>query len=214
MPQGVEDRNEEVWSPLIAIADAAGHEWPELARKACTELIRAAVDNTVSLGIRLLADIKLVFGEQERMSTATLLDLLTSEHSGLDDDAPWSELYGRPLNARKLAEILKPYGIKSTKVKVDGFSLRGYRREDFWDAWQRWLPTPDQAEPAEPMEPSTGNSMQNKLLGVNTEVPADEKVPVPDNADPEPSTIGNGLISTRGSGSSASSGLIGVTSND
>jgi hypothetical protein len=60
MPLGVEDRNEEVWSPLVAIADEAGGAWPERARKACTELIRAAVDNTVSLGIRLLADIKRV----------------------------------------------------------------------------------------------------------------------------------------------------------
>jgi hypothetical protein len=52
-----------------------------------------------------------------------------------------------------MAELLRPYGIKSRKVKIDGISLQGYRREDLWDAWQRWLP-PVESEKAEPVEPA------------------------------------------------------------
>ena len=32
MPDGIEDRNADVWEPLLAIADLAGGEWPERAR--------------------------------------------------------------------------------------------------------------------------------------------------------------------------------------
>src|SRR5262245_61907066 len=34
LPASIEDRDADVWEPLIAIADAAGGEWPQLARKA------------------------------------------------------------------------------------------------------------------------------------------------------------------------------------
>ena len=71
---------------------------------------------------------------------------------GLDDDAPWADLRGNPINARKLASLLKPYGIKSKKVSVDGSKLQGYQREDLWDTWQRYLPPP-RSESEEPMEP-------------------------------------------------------------
>jgi hypothetical protein len=65
------------------------------------------------------------------------------------------------------------------------------------------------------MRGSDGFLPRNKRnLRNNTEVPSDKEVPGPNDADPELSTVGNGLISTRGSGSSASSGLTGVTSHD
>src|SRR5262249_4182987 len=48
MPAGVEDRNADVWEPLLAIADALG--WSEEARAAAVELIGAAKDAEPSLG--------------------------------------------------------------------------------------------------------------------------------------------------------------------
>ena len=155
LPAGIVDRPAEIWEPLIAVADAAGGNWPEAARKACKDLCNTAQDRRVSLGIRLLDDLKKVFGDQDRLSTAYILDLLTSEHSGLDDDSPWSDLYGKPIDSRKLARLLRPFGVKSTKVKIDGISLQGYRRDQLADSWKRWLPppTPAEAEPTEPMEP-------------------------------------------------------------
>ena len=73
----------------------------------------------------------------------------------MEEDAAWEDLSGNPTNARKLASLLKRYGIKSTKVKINGSPLQGYRREDLWDTWQRYLPPPksETAEPTEPEEP-------------------------------------------------------------
>src|SRR5262249_44407691 len=39
MPAGVEDRSADMWEPLLAVADLAGGNWPELARQAATELV-------------------------------------------------------------------------------------------------------------------------------------------------------------------------------
>ena len=38
---GISGRAEQIWEPLLAIADAAGGEWPERARAACAELALA-----------------------------------------------------------------------------------------------------------------------------------------------------------------------------
>jgi hypothetical protein len=42
MPIGIEDRNADLWEPLLAIADGIGGEWPKRAREAATELVKAA----------------------------------------------------------------------------------------------------------------------------------------------------------------------------
>ena len=42
MPLGIEDRNADVWEPLLAIAEAAGGDWPQRAREAAIALVGAA----------------------------------------------------------------------------------------------------------------------------------------------------------------------------
>jgi hypothetical protein len=155
MPDGIVDRPQEIWEPLVAVADAAGGDWPRRAREACLSLCRVAEDRRTTLGVRLLADLRTIFRDRDALATQTILDaLVAGEDSGLDADAPWSDLAGKPINVRKLANMLKQYGVSSTKVKVDGRALQGYRREDLWDAWQRYLPSGTaEPEPAEPEEP-------------------------------------------------------------
>jgi hypothetical protein len=174
LPNGVVDRAAEIWEPLIAVADAAGGHWPETARKACVELCKVAADRRVSLTIRLLSDTRIIFGDADALHTETILERLThGDEHGLDADAPWAELHGRPLGVRGLASMLKEHGVKPVKVKIAGRSLQGYRREHLWDSWMRYLPdTPDRAEPAEPAEPD-----QSRM---NPEVPE-----VPDFRTPE-----------------------------
>jgi hypothetical protein len=130
----VEDRAADSWEPLIAIADLAGGDWPTRARKAATALT-AEDDTDTSLGARLLADLRNVFGDAEALWTGTILDKLHKL-----DEAPWSDYFGHPLNARDLARLLKPYGIKPTDVKLDGTNRKGYRRGDLHDPWTRYLP--------------------------------------------------------------------------
>ncbi|HSB95152.1 MAG TPA: DUF3631 domain-containing protein, partial [Spongiibacteraceae bacterium] len=62
LPSGVVDRAAEVWEPLIAAADAAGGCWPDRARAACVEICGGLGTRGQSLGVRLLMDLKLIFG--------------------------------------------------------------------------------------------------------------------------------------------------------
>ncbi len=130
LPEGIVDRPAEVWEPLIAVADAAGGDWPARAREACVELCKVAADRRASLGVRLLSDLRIIFGDHDAMHTATMLERLVNSDE-LEPDAPWGELRGKPLSARGLASMLRPYDIKPIKVKADGRCLQGYRREAF-----------------------------------------------------------------------------------
>lgn len=167
MPAGVEDRPADVWEPLLAVADAAGGDWPDRARAACVELVKVAASRDASLGVRLLGDLRQVFGDADALPTAEILDLLHDLA-----EAPWSDLRGKPLDPRGLARRLRQYEVSSTKIKVDGKALQGYRREDLWDAWQRYLtPTPGKAEQVEPAEPPRSAAPH--------EVPHTDEVPEP-----------------------------------
>jgi hypothetical protein len=91
-------------------------------------------DETVSVGVRLLADLRDIFGEADLLATVTILERLHRI-----DEAPWADWYGRPLTDRALAKMLKPYGVNSTKIRIGEQSVRGYRRGDLGDAWSRYL---------------------------------------------------------------------------
>lgn len=138
MPAGITDRPADVWEPLLAVADAAGGDWPERARAACLELVgNSATSSTASLGVRLLTDLRLVFGDEAQLPTDEVLRRLLSL-----DEAPWPDLRGRPLDARGLARRLKPFGVGSEQWREGDVRHRGYLAADLRDPWQRYLPAP------------------------------------------------------------------------
>ena len=130
----VEDRAADTWEPLIVVADVAGGDWPARARRAALALT-AEDDSDTTLGARLLGDLRDVFGDRDAMHGETMLGAL----HGIPE-APWGDYFGRPMNARDMAKLLKPYGVSSTDVKVDGTNRKGYRREHLHDSWTRYLP--------------------------------------------------------------------------
>jgi hypothetical protein len=138
MPPGVTDRPADVWEPLLTVADAARGPWPDRARAACTWLVRDNADRGISLGIRLLADLRSIFDSARTMSTG---EILTQLHAL--DAAPWADLKGAPLDARGLSRLLAPYDVEPVKVKTDGRSLQGYRADHLADAWARYLSRAD-----------------------------------------------------------------------
>jgi hypothetical protein len=110
-------------------------------------MCRVASARRVSLGVRLLADLRTVFGDAKALHTETILKRLHSGvEYGLDADAPWGNLHGQPLGDRRLASMLGRYQARSGKLTIDGRSLQGYRREHLWDAWVRYLPSLNTAE--------------------------------------------------------------------
>ncbi|MFD3845246.1 DUF3631 domain-containing protein [Streptomyces microflavus] len=155
MPEGVTDRPADVWEPLLAVADAAGGNWPARARTACIELIKSAASNDeASLGVRLLTDLRdKVFCGVDKMPTAAILEVLLSL-----DDSPWADLSEdgqaiKPLTARRLSKLLSQYvrpdntPIKPKGIRVGSTTPKGYYAEDLTDAWNRYC-RPDPQESA------------------------------------------------------------------
>lgn len=138
MPEGVADRSADVWEPLLAIADAAGGDWPAVARAAAAHFVAESKTSTPSLGVLLLRDLRTVFGDREHMLTTELLDGLREV-----PESPWGDLKGKPLDARYLARLLRQYEVASQSVRVGSKAAKGYRREDLHDSWLRYLPEPD-----------------------------------------------------------------------
>jgi hypothetical protein len=135
MPEGVVDRNADVWEAPIAVADAAGGDWPKRARVAAVALVTASSDSTPSLGIRLLADLRSVFEGREKISTDDIIEALCNL-----DESPWGDLRGKQIDARGLARRLRPYDIKPSRIRLGAETLRGYTAESLHDAWSRYLP--------------------------------------------------------------------------
>lgn len=135
MPTGVTDRQADVWEPLLAIADHVGSDWPSRARRACAEFVAAKQDDEPTLGTKLLADTRQVFGGADNMDTKSMLQALVDL-----EEAPWHDMHGRPLDDRRMARILRGYGIRSQKLRLGAHTQQGYRRESFEDAWNRYLP--------------------------------------------------------------------------
>lgn len=185
MPEGVTDRPADVWEPLLAVAEAAaqGTEgvWARSARDACLALTTAAAStDSGSLSLRLLADLKAVFGDAVNVDAVATETLLARLHK--IEESPWSDLRGKPLDPLGLARRLRAYGVRSTKVKIDGRALQGYRREDLHDAWKRYLPTapPGKPELPEPPEPPSSQAVD--------QVPGSGEVPEP-LLEVEPNTV-------------------------
>lgn len=138
MPDGVVDRDADLWEPLLAVADAAGGDWPQRARAAAVALVSQSKQSTPSLGVRLLHDLRLVFGERDRMATEAVIKALCAL-----DEAPWGDLKGKAIDARGLAYRLKAYGVASKQIRLDAATtLKGYERTDLHDAWARYLGPP------------------------------------------------------------------------
>lgn len=141
LPGEIQDRDADVWEPLIAVADAIGGEWPERARVAAVTLIRVSKEAEPSLDIRLLSDLRTVFGDAREMPTETILRELHALKK-----SPWNDLKGKPLNDRGLAQRLRQYEARPTVL--GGGAQRDYKREELHDAWKRYLP---------PLAPSDGS---------------------------------------------------------
>ncbi len=148
LPEALTDRQQDGAEPLLAIADIAGGEWPQVARKAVVELCTEAQAADDSTGKLLLADIRQVFEQQgvDRLPSAELaIELADIETS------PWGEWsQGKPLFAAKLARLLRPFGISPHSIRVGDKTPKGCEREDFQDAFRRYLRAEDMPSPASP----------------------------------------------------------------
>ena len=133
-PPEIMDRNADVFEALLAVADQAGGHWPNRARVTAVTLVTDKSEDKRSMGIRLLEDLKTVFGDRDRLHTEEILSELLKLN-----ESPWDDIRGKPLDARGLANRLGKYQVKSKSVRVGEDSKKGYAREDLVDVWSRYV---------------------------------------------------------------------------
>ena len=133
--------------PLLAIAEMASERWHSLAWEASLVLSGKREEKELTIGSQLLTNIKAIF-KQEALSYMLSAELI----SKLNDieESPWGN-WGKGsngMNAKHLANLLKPYGIKPYAYRVGEKTLRGYSKALFVDAWARYVPPEISETPA------------------------------------------------------------------
>jgi hypothetical protein len=139
IPPELNDRAADNWRPLLAIADQARGGWERWARSAAVKLSAEGATDQESMRTLLLADVREAYRirSTDRMSSGDIVVYLTRL-----DDRPWSELSrGKPMTKNTLARFVKPFGIKSGTIRLDGDrTAKGYYLAAFDDAFARYLP--------------------------------------------------------------------------
>lgn len=129
------DREADIWEPLFAIAAVAAPERLAELKRIALRLSdqKAKMDVDDSQGLRLLADVRTVFGGTKRNA---LQSLELVERLQKDNATHWDEA----LTQTALARLLRPFGIAPQQLWLGDRNVRGYRREDFKPAFERYLP--------------------------------------------------------------------------
>jgi putative DNA primase/helicase len=177
-PEGFDNRLADNWRPLLAIADLAGAEWPELARKAAVRL--SPLDQS-SVGTMLLADIKATFEEagRDRLSSDEIVEAL----HGLEG-RPWAEWgkASRPLTKNQLAGLLRDFRVFPVNVRVGSKVPKGYLLSAFNEVFGRYLtPSLTPSPPSEPLQRynadgiRTSGAFQNATRAANEADVADRE---------------------------------------
>jgi Protein of unknown function (DUF3631) len=146
-PKGLSDRAEDIWEPLVAIAELAGECWRKRADDAARYLAARAQDRADDVGVVLLRDLKTIFEgfDEPRMFTAQILERLKAI-----DESPWrtwgsSRRRDPGLTAQDLAKVLDEFEIHPKPLRIgDVAGNRGYELADFFDAWDRYCPVRDE----------------------------------------------------------------------
>jgi len=156
LPEELNDRAQDNWRPLIALADAMSKDLGEKARAAASVMSAEAEIADDDMSLLALADAAEIFKSKqaeaakagktvEALRSEALVALLVAL-----PDRPWATWRkgsgsGRePMTKNSLARLLKPYGIKPKKIRFDdgpNGTQRGYEAGPIQDAKER-LSTP------------------------------------------------------------------------
>lgn len=141
VPETLNDRAQDNWQPLMAVAEIAGGEWPGKAREAALIFSGGSDQDDDSIQVQLLIDIRAIFDAQcvDRISSEDLTKELVEM-----EDRPWPEYRkGREISKTGVARILKPFGVKPKTIRLSsGKRLKGYQLDWFDETFQIYLPPP------------------------------------------------------------------------
>lgn len=142
----LDDRAADNWWPLLAIASAAGGDWEERASRAAASL-SGETEDSQEIAIALLRDILRAFedsGAAEMHSEDLLRSLVAMPESAW---ATWH--HGRPMTAKALANLLRPFGIRSQQIKIESVNRNGYMRSQFIGEWDRYCVSSTESTPSQ-----------------------------------------------------------------
>lgn len=129
------DRAVDNWLPLFTIAKQISPEWYKKCEQAY--LLLEANAKEPELPTLLLEDLRTIILNHggNRISSAEVISQLVE-----DKDKPWCEAsHGKSISPHKLAEMLRPYGIKPKSKRMGSKTTRGYDTADFTDTFERYL---------------------------------------------------------------------------
>ncbi len=133
LPDILNDRAQDNWEPLLAIADIAGGEWPKLSRTAAV-MISTKDESSQSIGVELLGDIQDIFdiNNLDRIASAELIQRLCD-----DEEKSWATYNrGASISPRQIANRLK---VAAILIRLGYTTAKGYLKSQFTDAFARYL---------------------------------------------------------------------------
>lgn len=139
VPDTLQDRAQDNWRPLLAIAKVASQALYDKASQAALTLSGNEEEEDAVTG-QLLADLYTLFASGFLNSIPTS-QILASLHD--KEDRPWgSWKFNKPMNSQQLAYLLRPYGVRPRQTwQTDILSnVRGYHLADLEEAFDRYLP--------------------------------------------------------------------------
>lgn len=138
---GLDNRAQDNWEPLLAIADAAGGEWPTKARAAAQKTqLAESLHESPDIATQLLTDVRAVFESRkiQRIYTTELIERLCE-----DEELPWCESNrGKPITARQLSSMLSDFDIRPQDLRIGSTVRKGYELSKMEDAFKRYLFNP------------------------------------------------------------------------
>jgi hypothetical protein len=138
LPTGINDRAADCWLPLLAIADIAGGDWPDLARKAAVAL-SADSDDDDTFTTKLLRALKQDFIDQgETGPDGFQITTDICDHLNQDNEAPWAN-FRNGLTPETLARNLAEYKVKSERIMHGGNRVRGFYWQKLSPIFDRYL---------------------------------------------------------------------------
>jgi Protein of unknown function (DUF3631) len=156
LPEALNDRQQDNWEILVAIADLAGGEWPGLARNAALSLSNAE-DDTAPLSGQLLVDIHEIVkvSSGNGIFSKDLLDKLVAL-----PESPWGECTrGKPLTQNRLAKMLGSFRLETESLRVGDKVQRGYNVEALKAAFDRYCGQNTIAVPDTPFQSATSATL-------------------------------------------------------
>lgn len=136
------DRAQDNWMPLLAVADAIGGKWPDMARAAMEQIeSKSGDDSSSDIAIELLNDMRSVLAKyhHDNIFSVELVRWLNAL-----DDRPWPGLRNdKGINQNQLANLLRPFHVTPKKVRVPGVAnpKQGYTVEALKNLFSRYLET-------------------------------------------------------------------------